>query len=91
MLRLEKGEEPMVYTRAFGGDAALAAEAAAGGGGPSLDGRMDADDLAVRDMTDWVLGHQVCAGARARVCVTVCLCVRVRARACVCCGCVCVC
>eukprot|EP01044_Picomonas_judraskeda_P042126 COSAG03_NODE_21531_length_303_cov_0.632353_1_plen_53_part_10 len=46
MLRLEKGEEPMVYTRAFGGDAALAAEAAAGGGGPSLDGRMDADDLA---------------------------------------------
>ena len=27
-------------------------------GGTGIDGRLDADDLAVRDMTEWVLGNQ---------------------------------
>jgi len=58
LLRLEKGEEPIVYTKAFSADDILASEEAARAGGTGIDGRLDADDLAVRDMTDWVLGNQ---------------------------------
>jgi thiol-disulfide isomerase/thioredoxin len=55
LLRLEKDEEPIIYTKAFADDDALAAEA---GDANGIDGKLDADDLAVRDMTEWVLGHQ---------------------------------
>ena len=56
VLRLERGEEPQIYTKAFGNDKVFLDEVAGSGG--NIDGRLDAADLAVGHMTEWVLGHQ---------------------------------